>query len=97
MKRRVRRVPDAAERQKLLEVAEPHVRRLIIAAMYTGLREGAIMRLSAEHFAERAGWLRATDEKGSKEYWIPVPGRWRRWSARWGSSRGRSGVSRTAT
>lgn len=32
------------------------------------------MRLSAEHFTERAGWLRATDEKGSKEYWIPVPG-----------------------
>jgi site-specific recombinase XerC len=52
VKRRARRIPDTAERQKLVEVAEPHVRRLIIAAMYTGLREGAIMRLSAEHFAE---------------------------------------------
>jgi site-specific recombinase XerD len=72
VKRRVRRVPDAAARQKLLDVAEPHMRRLIIAAMYTGLREGAIMRLSAERFTERPGWLRATDEKGSKEYWIPV-------------------------
>jgi integrase len=72
VKRRVRRVPNAAERQRLVDVAEPHMRRLIIAAMYTGLREGAIMRLSAEHFVERPGWLRATDEKGNKEYWIPV-------------------------
>ncbi len=66
------RILDPDERRRLLEAAEPMVRRLIIAAMYTGLREGAIMHLTAERFTAIPGWLQAVDEKGDREYWIPV-------------------------
>lgn len=66
------RIPTKAERQELLKEADQVVRPLILTALYTGLREGAIVRIQAEDFRTRAGWLRCTDEKGKKEYFIPV-------------------------
>ncbi len=66
------RVPTPDERRRLLASAEAVIRPLIVVAIYTGLREGAIMALTAERFTETPGWLHALDEKGDREYWIPV-------------------------
>ncbi len=66
-------LPDRAQRAGLLKAATPALRPLVVAAMYTGLRQGAILRLTAEDFTARPGWLRATDEKGGGAYWLPVP------------------------
>lgn len=66
-------LPDRDQHAALLTAATPALRPLIVAAIYTGLRQGAILRLTAEDFTARPGWLRATDEKGGGEYWIPVP------------------------
>lgn len=67
-----KRIPTKEERWALLEAADPVLRRLILTALYTGLREGAILALTAEDFRVRPGWLRCQDEKGAKEYFIPV-------------------------
>ena len=66
------RIPTRAERQQLLSHADPIVRPLILTALYTGLREGAILRIQAEDFRARTDWIRCTDEKGDKEYFLPV-------------------------
>ncbi|MFB3816158.1 MAG: tyrosine-type recombinase/integrase [Candidatus Methylomirabilales bacterium] len=72
VKRTAPRIPTKAERQQLLANADQVVRPLILTALYTGLREGAIVRIQAEDFRARSGWLRCTDEKGEKEYFLPV-------------------------
>lgn len=60
------------QRTTLLQAAEPHVRDLILTAITTGMREGAIMALTGEDFTARPGWVRAMDEKTDAPYWIPV-------------------------
>src|SRR4029453_14299342 len=55
--------------------AEPIMRRLIMVAIYTGMREMAIMALTAEDFQLAPGKLRAWDHKPGESpeaYFIPV-------------------------
>jgi integrase len=66
---------DKADRQRLLLAADPLMQRLILVGMHTGLREDAVMRLTAEDFAVKPGWLQGWDRKPGLEpepYWIPV-------------------------
>jgi integrase len=74
-------LPDAETWERLLEHAkahEPELYPVLFTGLHTGLREGAVMALSVEHFQERPGWLRAHNAKRGRgrhrgrDYWIPV-------------------------
>lgn len=64
------RLPTAAEFRLLLKKADPLLRPIILTAVYTGMREGAVIRLQAEDRLYRKGWLRGSEEKGDKTVWI---------------------------
>ena len=54
-------LPDAATWDRLLAHAQAHELELypvLFTGLHTGLREGAVMSLTAERFQERPGWLR---------------------------------------
>lgn len=66
------RIPTAAERRRLVDVAEPPgLRQAIAMALYTSLRQGSLLRLTAEDFRLRRGAFRAV-QKGDRELWLPV-------------------------
>jgi integrase len=50
----------------------------LFTGLHTGLREGAVMALTAERFQERPGWLRGHNAKRGRgrtkgrDYWIPT-------------------------
>jgi integrase len=67
-----RAIPTLAQARTLLAAAEVPLRRLIWAALYTGQRQTAVLRMTVELAAERPEWYPALDEKGDVEYWIPV-------------------------
>jgi integrase len=72
------RILSIDERRRLLAGAEPHMKKVILFGLFTGLREMAIMRLDAEDFQVKPGWLRAWDYKPVRhggqpeEYLIPL-------------------------
>jgi integrase len=59
--RRAPELPDVTGWDQLLAHAqehEPELHPILLTGLHTGLREGSIMRLTAERFQERPGWLR---------------------------------------
>lgn len=64
------RIPTAQEFRALLLASDALVRALILTAVYTGLRRGAVCRLTAEDRQYRRGWVRGSEEKGDKTVWI---------------------------
>lgn len=65
-------VPSPEELRRLLEVADPVIRPLILAAIYTGLRAGDLLRLTAEDLLERSGWIRGLGSKPGRVIWLPI-------------------------
>jgi integrase len=79
--RRAPELPDVAGWDRLLAYAqehEPELHPILFTGLHTGLREGAIMGLTAERLQERPGWLRGHNakrgrgKKKGRDYWIPV-------------------------
>jgi len=66
------RILTPAECQRLLEAADPILRPMIVTALYTGLRKGDILRLTAEDFQARPGWIRGYGGKAGRPVWLPV-------------------------
>jgi integrase len=72
------RILELEERRRVILAAGPHMRKVILFGLYTGMREMAIMRLEAEDFQVKKGWLRAWDYKPVRhglppeEYFIPL-------------------------
>lgn len=65
------RIPDARERQELLDAADPVLRLLILTCLYTGLRKASVLRLEAKDCQVRPGWIRSV-QKGNREVWVPL-------------------------
>jgi integrase len=65
-------IPTLAQAHALIQAAPLPLRRLILAALYTGQRQTAVLRMTAQLAAERPGYYPAVDDKGDVEYWIPV-------------------------
>jgi integrase len=70
---RTRRL-SADEEKRLLASASPHLRMMVTAALYTGIRRGEMMALTWADLAVRPGWirLRGTTTKSKKTRWVPV-------------------------
>lgn len=66
------RIATPEEIHRLVVVADPILRPLIIAAIYTGLREGDVLRLTAEDFRIKPGWVAGYGSKGGRPVWLPV-------------------------
>ena len=64
------RLPTGPEFRKLLREAGRILKPVILTAVYTGLREGAVIKLTGEDRKYRRGWLRGSEEKGDKTVWI---------------------------
>jgi len=71
---RVFPVPTPDELRRLIAIADPVIQPLIVAAIYTGLRAGDLLRLTAEDLRERAGWIRGHGSKPNRPVWLPVAG-----------------------
>lgn len=72
---KIRRTPTVEEYQKLLDLAartDPGLVPLLVAAVHTGLRKHSVLRLTAEDFRQRSGWILGEDEKGKRRIWLPV-------------------------
>ena len=71
--KRTRRLSEDEE-QRLLTAAAPHLKLLITAALYTGMRRGEMLALTWEDLVERPGWirLRGATTKSGKTRWVPV-------------------------
>lgn len=65
-------VPTPEELRRLLKAADPLLRPIILTAIFTGLRAGDILRLTAENFQERPGWVKGYGGKADLAVWIPV-------------------------
>jgi integrase len=65
------RIPNRAERQRLLSAAESFLQPLILVGMYTGLRKGSILRLEAEDYRREPEILRVI-QKGGRELKLPM-------------------------
>jgi integrase len=64
------RFPTKQEFRKLLEKADTLMLPIILTAVYTGMREGAVIKIQAEDRRYRKGWLRGNEEKGDDTVWI---------------------------
>lgn len=71
--KRVRRL-STDEEARLLQHAAPHLKLLITAALYTGMRRGEMLALTWADLAARPGWVRLRGEttKSGKTRWVPV-------------------------
>jgi integrase len=65
------RILARAERQRLLGAAKPFLQKLILIALYTGLRQGSILRLEAEDYRREAEVLRVI-QKGGRALRLPM-------------------------
>lgn len=65
-------IPTVEEIRRLIDTADEIVRPLVIVAAYTGLREGDVIRLTAEDLRIRPGWIKGYGSKGGKPVWLPV-------------------------
>ncbi len=73
--RKTRVAPTLADYYRLLQVCDrldPALKPIIVTAVHTGLRESAVMALTAEAFRVRPGWLKGRDEKRGEDVWLPV-------------------------
>ena len=62
------------EEQRLLELAAPHVRLMIIFALDTGLRRGEMLAMHWDDLEARSGWIRVRGEtaKSGRTRWVPI-------------------------
>jgi len=65
-------IPTPEEFGRLLSVCDPDLRAMVLIGALTGLREGDVLRIEAEDFRERPGWLKGRGSKGGKPVWLPV-------------------------
>jgi integrase len=65
-------IPTAAEIRHLLERCDPVLTPIVLVGIYTGLREGDVMRLTAEDLQERPGWIKGYGSKGGALVWLPI-------------------------
>jgi len=65
---------SADEEQRLLATAAPHLKLMITAALYSGMRRGEMLALTWADVTDRAGWIRLRGDttKSGKTRWVPI-------------------------
>lgn len=66
-------IPARQQLEALIQKADPVLRAMILTAIQTGLRKGAMLALGIADVDVQPGMLRVQDEKGTRENLLPLP------------------------
>lgn len=66
------RIPTPEELHRLIAACDTVLKPIVLTAIYTGLRRGDILRLTAEDLKQRQGWIRGEGSKPGRTAWLPV-------------------------